>query len=127
MIRGTTVHFKFKLPYAVSECSSIRIEFWQPNNRHTLLPILKTQNDCGVLEDPMELCVSLTPEETMRFSDKYKAKVQIRGTVNGTTFGSHPQLITVYPMHDDIIDSDKPMPEVNSAGIVIFDGREIIN
>ena len=104
MIRGTTAQFKFKLPYTKEELEWATITFWQSSN-HSLLPITKKLEHCSAPNDSNELCVSLTAEETARFSDKYKAMVQLRAQpFGGIVFGSKQQLITVYPMLDDIIE-----------------------
>lgn len=124
MIRGTTAQFKFKLPYKVEEVSVVTITFWQPGNKDIYLPIKKTGGQCSASEDdPYSLCVSLTPSETMRFSDKMKAKVQLRAEYNGVFFASRQQSITVYPINDEVIDIDPPAP--NENGWIIFDGEEI--
>lgn len=122
MIRGTTAQFKFKLPYPMTEVSWITIQFWQPNNPNELLPIIKKENCCAVLDKPNEVYVSLTAEETARFSDKYKAKLQLRGlhTSSGTIFGNKPMMFTVYPMENGIIQED-PV----TGGYIIYDGNEI--
>lgn len=125
MIRGTTAQFKFKMPYSKSECDSIRIKFWQPNNPSELLPITRTANDCSTTDNDKELCVSLTAEETARFSDKYKARVQLRAQVNGTVFGSYPQIIPVYPMINDIIEEDPTLPPQDEEGWIVLDGDTI--
>jgi hypothetical protein len=127
MIRGTTAQFKFILPYPKSECSSIRIQFWQPNNPSEWLPITRTEQDCSTTEDDKELCVSLTAEETARFSDKYKAKVQLRARTTDSAFGSRPQLITVYPMPDDVIEGDPTMPPADKDGWIILDGESVVD
>lgn len=130
MIRGTTAQFKFKLPYAKRELLSATIKFWQPNNTNNLLPIIRTLdadklNDCFVSDDSKELCISLTSEETSRFSDKYKAKVQlIAQHIDGTNFGSRPQVVTVYPMPDDII--GPTMPGANEEGWIVLDGETVV-
>ena len=130
MIRGTTAQFKFKLPYTKEEIQSATIRFWQPNNTNNL-PIILTLdstklNDCFISDNSKELCVSLTSEETIRFSDRYKAKTQLRGQhVNGTTFGSRPQIITVYPMPDDMI--DPTLPSANDEGWIVLDGETVID
>lgn len=128
MIRGTTAQFKFKLPYPKDEIEWVTIKFWQPNNTNKNLPITKKLGHCETTDDATELCVSLTAEETMRFSEKYKAKVQLRAQhgVSGTIFGSRTQLITVYPMRDDIIDEDPTMPSENEEGFIVFDGEVIM-
>ena len=131
MIRGTTAQFKFKLPYKKSELLWANIQFWQPGNPGigNPLPITKTLQHCTGPEDVEELCVALLPEETMRFSDKFKAKVQLRAYNKDTAsvFASRQQSITVYPLNDAIInpeDSIPPIPD-NNEGWVIFDGESI--
>lgn len=136
MIRGTTAQFKFKLPYTKSELIWLTIQFWQPNNMNPLLPITKNLEHCDAVDGSTELYVSLTAEETMRFSEKYKARVQLRSQANdGTVFGCPPKLISVYPMRDDIIDNpelppdndDPILPPANADGWIIFDGETIIS
>ena len=127
MIRGTTAQFKFKIPYTKEELAWTTIKFWQPNNLSTLLPITKSLEHCDAPDDSTELYVSLTAEETSRFSEKYKAKVQLRAQCkDGTIFGCPPKLIPVYPMRDDIIDENPELPPENAEGWVIFDGKPII-
>jgi hypothetical protein len=128
MIRGTTAQFKFKLPYSYDELTSITIRFWQPNNPSGSLPIYKYKTNC---ESPVEkeIHVSLRPSETALFSDKYKAKLQLRAQpAIGAPFGCKEQLITVYPMPDDIIDDDPIInPEVpTEEGWIILDGETIV-
>ena len=129
MIRGTTAQFKFKLPYSKDEFDWIRIKFWQSNNPSSLLPITKSQDHCSSTDKPNEICTSLTSEETARFSDKYKATVQLRAfhTTSGTILGNHPQLVPVYPMRDDIIEEDPTMPPVNNEGWIILDGHPVVD
>lgn len=126
MIRGTTAQFKFVLPYSMSECSSIKITFWQPSNPIETLPIIRTRADCSVTDKENEICVSLTAEETLRFSDRYKAKVQIiANTIEGTTFGSRPQWITVYPMVGETTETPI-IPSESEDGFIILDGKNIL-
>lgn len=127
MIRGTNTQFKFKLPYAKEELAWATMKFWQPNNTHPYLPITKKLEHCETSADSMELCVSLTADETVRFSEKYKAKVQLRAqhAASGTIFGSRPQLFTVYPMSDEIIEEDPTLPAENEEGWIILDGDTI--
>ena len=101
------------------------IKFWQPNNVGTL--ITKRLIDCSATENPNELCVSLTERETLRFSDKLKARVQIRAEAKDSTiFASRETLITVYPIHDDIIIDDPNLPDnPNDEGFIILDGMSI--
>lgn len=129
MIRGTNAQFKFKIPYPKDELVWATIKFWQPNNPNSLLPITRRLSDCSQTDNPNELCVSLIAEETARFSDKYKARVQIRAQhiKSGTVFGSRPELFTVYPMQDYILDDDATMPSINDDGWVILNGNEVAN
>ena len=141
MIRGTTAQFKFKLPYSLSELDSVTIKFWQSGNPDDSLPIYKYKQNC-VERVAREIYVSLRPSETALFSDKYKAKLQLRAQPNvGGPFGSMEQLITVYPMPDDIIiddptidpdvpqDPDTPIiPDTPTEnGWIILDGQAIVN
>jgi hypothetical protein len=105
MIRGTTTQFKFKLPYAKEELLWATMKFWQPNNPSPLLPITRRLADCDGDPTGFELCVSLTAEETERFSDKYKGKAQLRAKHKdtGVVFGCRPQIFPVYPMYDEIL------------------------
>lgn len=128
MIRGTNAQFKFKLPYTKDELGWVTIKFWQSGNTNKYLPILKDKTNCTVSDD-LTWSVSLTAEETKRFVDKYKAKMQIRALHNdsGTIFGSHTKLITVYPMSDDIIDENPSMPAPTADDYVVLDGEPIFN
>lgn len=130
MIRGTTAQFKFKLPYAYTQLEWITIKFWQPGNVN-LQPITKNKTHCSPIENTNEICVSLLATETAQFSDRFKAKMQLRAQPAvglGSSFGSKEQLITVYPMLDDIINDDTTTePSVpTNEGWVIFDGDTII-
>lgn len=127
MIRGTTTQFKFKLPYLKEELAWATIKFWQPNNPNPLLPIIRKLTDCENSKNLDGVCVSLTAEETSRFIDKYKAKVQMRAchASSGTVFGVKPQLIPVYPMSDDILEEDPMLPGENADGFVVLDGKQI--
>jgi hypothetical protein len=128
MIRGTTAQFKFKLPYSYDELMNITIRFWQPGNPSSSLPILKYKNNCMEL-DKNEIYVSLRPSETALFSDKYKAKLQLRAQPKvGAPFGSKEQLISVYPMPDDIIIDDPTIdPETPTEDEwIILDGDAIV-
>ena len=129
MIRGTNAQFKFKLPYEKSELAWATIKFWQPGNMSSYLPITKKLEHCETTDNPTELCVSLTAEETKRFSEKYKAKVQMRAqhAINGTVFGNRPKLVTVYPMNDEILEEDPMMPAENEDGWIILDGEAIVD
>lgn len=130
MIRGTTAQFRFKLPYRKSELAWATIKFWQPGNNGTLeapLPITKRLEHCTMAADSDVLCISLTAEETLRFSDKFKAKAQLRAqAVDGTIFASEQQDVTVKPINDDIILDDPTMPSPNEEGWIILDGETIV-
>lgn len=129
MIRGTTAQFKFKIPYPISDLLWITVKFWQPGNAGTdvaPLPITKKLSN-EVLSQLEEVVITLSPTETARFSDKLKARLQLRAsTVSGTTFASKEQLITVYPMNDDIITDDPEWDEENEEGYIVLDGQSIV-
>ena len=128
MIRGTTAQFKFKLPYSKDELEWITIKFWQPGNPSNQLPLTKIKSNCSE-SNVNEICVSLSATETAIFSDKYKVKVQLRAQpYAGAPFGSKQQLVTVYPMLDDIIDDDdtNDSPAPTEEGWIILDGNPIV-
>jgi hypothetical protein len=129
MIRGTAAQFKFKLPYSYDELDSITIKFWQPGNTSDLLPLFKYKSNCKE-RAKNEIYVSLRPSETALFSDKYKAKFQLRAQPYiGAPFGSKEQLTTVYPMPDDIIIDDPTIdPDIPTDDVwIILDGDSIVN
>lgn len=127
MIRGTTAQFKFKIPCEYNDLEWVAIKFWQDGNPGTdgaLLPIIKREGQC-LVSAPGELCVSLTAHETMRFSDKSKAKVQLTARMwDGTQFASHEQLLTIYP-NDIITPPDIDLPDITDDGWSILDGGPI--
>ena len=127
MIRGTNTQFKFKLPYPKEELMWVTIKFWQPRNTNMYSSIMKNLEHCDSPQGSTDLYVSLTADETMRFSEKYKGEVQLRGQhkYSGTIFGNISALFTVYPMDDDMIDKDPMMPIENEDGWIIFDGDTI--
>lgn len=134
MIRGTAQPFKFKIPCNFSELSSVVITFSQENyngpNETRPLPIVKVLSQCRQGSSSKELLVVLNKEETLRFTDKRKAYVQIMGEViDGLPFGNKPETITVYPVLDDsVLDDDiipTPSPDDN-GNIVFLNGSTII-
>lgn len=127
MICGTTAQFKFQMPYPKNELEWVEIKFWQTNNPSVLLPIVKTKEHCVTNGNQKELFVSLTEEETNRFSDKYKVKLQVRAkhAKTGTVFANTPQLITVYSTNDDVGGGDASTSSVEKY--VILDGGSIIS
>ena len=130
VIRGTTAQFKFKLPYSKDSLEWVTIKFWQPGNPSEQLPITKTKAHCSSTDSPNEICVSLSATETAMFSDKYKARVQLRAQpFADTPFGSRQQLFTVYPMLDDIITDDSAAsPEIPiEHGWMILDGEAVVD
>ena len=136
MIRGTTAHFRFTLPYEFSEIRWATIEFSQPNNEGTFqgpLPITKKMTDEALSDsiqsnpdNPFLLCVTLSPDETARFSDKIKARVQLRASSKGGhVFASKEKLVTVYPMKDSILEENPPIYDDDDDGWVYLDGGSI--
>ena len=128
MIRGANAQFKFKLPYNYDDLNVAKIIFWQKGNSGPdatrPLPIIKNLEQCAPSSDiPNELNVILNQEETLRFSDKNKAYVQLRATsIDGSTFASKEELITVYPLYDDSILGDIVTPTPGDEGYSYFDG-----
>lgn len=108
MIRGTPATFRFNLPYNFADLALAKIVFWQDNNdgpsTSRPLPIVKQLAHCSQGNDPKQLKVTLNSEETLRFSEKYKASAQCIVAPNeGDAVACRPQTITVYPLHDDAI------------------------
>lgn len=139
MIRGTTAPFKFDVPYPFSEISKIVATFKQKHNTGigNPLPIIKmydvtyeqSRNDGFAAPDPTskEVHISLNPEETLRFSDKEKAYVQIQVYYQGrnVAVASTPQKVTVYPvLNDDSIVDIEPSDIIDES-LFIFDAGQI--
>ena len=130
VIRGTAAQFKFKLPCSKDSLEWVTIKFWQPGNPSERLPITKTKTNCSATNNSNEICVSLSADETALFSEKYKARVQLRAQpFADAPFGSHQQLFTVYPMLDDIINDDSAVsPEIPTEhGWMILDGESVVD
>ena len=126
MIRGTTAQFKFQLPYKYLEIKFAKVVFWQPGNNGPSedrpLPIVKGIGQC-YKSGENELSVKLLPEETLRFTEKNKAYVQLTATMNDETrFASRQEQITVYPIYDDSIFGDVVIPSPDDDGWIIIDG-----
>ena len=135
MIRGTAQSFKFKLPCDFGQLSKVVIMFWQENyygpDTTRPLPIIKVLGQCRPGNSSRELLVTLNKEETLRFTDKRKAYVQINAeAIDELPFGNKPEIITVYPIYDDSVLGDNiiptPSPDEDDDGIVILDGSTII-
>ena len=138
MIRGTTTQFKFKLPYSKRDIVLADAKFWQSGNNKGLnrdypLPIIKhysreLDGDDVVTKYPWNwiddytLVVRLDQQESLTFSDKYKARVQLRvRTEDGLVFASGQQIINVYPTNwDEPLGTD--LPQNPEDHWVILDG-----
>ena len=133
MIRGTTAQFRYTTPYEVDTLMTAEITFWQTGNNgpnlYRPLPIVKNLDQCDRSDNPYELIVTLTPEETLRFSEKLKAYTQIQAeTIEGVKFASRAQTIPVYPVQDDSMTDDDvvPLPPPDDDGFIILDGKTIV-
>ena len=128
MIRGTTAQFNFKVPYPKNELQWVTMKFWQPGNDDTVgLPIIKQKAHCDAEDDSKELSVSLTSAETLRFSTKFKARVQLRAQhTSGLVFASKEVLVPVYPLADDLT-QNPVLPGETDDGWIVLDGQEIIS
>lgn len=124
MIRGTTATFKFQLPYLFDDLAGGEAVFWQEEIK---LVIKKGFENCYKGNAANELCVDLCPEETIVFSDAYKAKAQFKGdlTPDGSkSFASKECLVTVHPIYKGCNIEDWEIFTPNAREI-IFDGGEI--
>lgn len=131
MIRGSNAEFRFKLPYDFSDLDVVKITFWQDMyagpSKDWPLPILKVLEQCRQGDNPYELSVTLNQEETLRFTDKRKAKAQLRATTKtGIPFASKEQLVAVYPVKDDSILDDDILPTPDLDGWIYLDGENIV-
>lgn len=130
MIRGTTAQFKFTLPYKYSEIENAKAVFWQPGNNGPSedrpLPIYKVLSQCVECENPNEISVTLSPEETLRFFDDRKAYVQFSATsIDGIRFATKQENINVYPIYDDSLTGDIVTPTPDDNGFIVLDGKII--
>ena len=134
MIRGTAQPFRFKIPCNFNQLTEVTITFWQDNyygiDKTRSLPIIKVLSQCKPGSTQKELIVVLNKEETLRFTDKRKAYVQILADyVGGLPFGNKPEIITVYPVRDEAI-LNQPAPDLGTDddgdGVVALDGSIII-
>lgn len=124
MIRGTTIQFKFTIPYELKELNFAEVTFWQDHNVGTQLrpfPIIKIIDLTKYAQSTdKELFVILTQEETLRFSDKEKAYVQFRGiTSGGIAFASRQTSFTVYPIYGEPMIEDIVTP--TGDGVINID------
>lgn len=129
MTRGTTAYFKFIMPYNYDQLASAKIVFWQKNyngpSDNRPLPIIKVLNQCSTTNASNELAVTLTPEETLRFTDRRKGFVQLTATpIDGVRFASRQYMFTVYPITDNDTGDDIVIPTPES-GVIILDGGYI--
>lgn len=143
MTRGTVAQFQFKLPYSKENVQSAEVVFWQSNNSGLdddfPLPIkkgyaLETSVDGSIVTsgpwnwiDDNTLAVKLWQQETLTFSDKYKARVQLRAkSTDGLVFASPQEVITVYPIYGDYPLGDEIIPAPDEEGTIILDGEDIV-
>lgn len=143
MIRGTTSQFRFKLPYSKENVKSAEVVFWQHGhngiNEDFPLPIVKKYNqyfsESGSIAtsgpwnwiNDNTLGVKLWQQETLTFSDRYKAYVQIRGTsIDGSVFASGQKPVVVYPIYADYPLEDEIIPPQNEDGFYVLDGEYIV-
>lgn len=131
MIRGTNQEFRFKLSCDFGQLATVRVKFWQENNNGPTnsrpLPIIKIKSQCVQGSEPNVCSVTLNQEETLRFSDARKAKVQLRGiTYDGRPVATKEQLFDVYPVGDDTIIEGEVTPTPTYDDLIILDGENII-
>lgn len=131
MIRGTNQEFRFDLSCNFDELAQVHIKFWQENYNGPAnwrpLPIIKVKAQCSPCDNANQLSVVLNQEETLRFTDKRKAKVQLRGvTYGGRPIATLEHLIKVYPVKDDSILDGDIMPTPTYEDLIILDGQNIL-
>ena len=130
MVRGTNQEFRFNLSCNYDELATAKVLFWQENYNGPAswrpLPIVKIKQQCPKAGDNV-LSVTLNQEETLRFSDKRKAKVQLRGvTKDGHPIATREHLIKVYPVYDDSILDGEVVPTPTYEDLIILDGQNIL-
>lgn len=130
MIRGTTANFIFNLPHdmEIEDIISITVTVWQKGNSGTKLaplPITKTYTRDSIDKDNHRIVVTLLPEETARFTDKLKARIQLKIDSAGAVYATYQHAFSVYPMSDDMVGGDMGGGATSEDGWVIFDGQEI--
>lgn len=125
MVRGANSEFRFNLPYDFSSVTSLNIVFWQEGNDSSTLPIVKHREDCYAGVTPKQIVVFLNSEETLRFSDRRKARVQLIGAAGAVPIASPIQLIPVYPIYDGVIPDDDILPPPSADGWIILDGEPV--
>lgn len=138
MIRGTTAPFRFEVPYPKDQIDKVIVKAWQDGNVGTptaRLPIYKnfsSQSDTNTCELVAEtdnltmVCVVLTASESMRFSDKKRAQIQLSAQLtNLDKFASHVHEFKVYPLPDDLIIDDPEDLPTTEDGWSILDGGQI--
>lgn len=131
MVRGTNQEFRFKLSCNFGELATVKVSFWQDNYNgpasYRPLPIIKVKAQCSPCDEPNQCSVMLNQEETLRFSDKRKAKVQLRGvTYDGRPIATLEHLIKVYPVYDDSILDGEIIPTPTYEDLIILDGQNIL-
>ena len=132
MIRGTNQEFRFNLSCNFADLKTVKVTFWQENyygpETWRPLPIIKIKPQCLPVEDEAKQCsVVLNQEETLRFTDKRKAKVQLRGiTEDGRPIATLEHLIKVYPVKDDSILDGDIVPTPTYEDLIILDGQNIL-
>lgn len=131
MVRGTNQEFRFKLSCSFADLATVRVTFWQDGNdgpaKYRPLPIVKVKAQCAPCDEANQCSVTLNQEETLRFSEKRKAKVQLRGvTYDGRPVATLEHLIKVYPVHDDSILDGDILPTPTYEDLIILDGQNIL-
>ena len=131
MVRGTNQEFRFKLSCTFDELATVLVSFWQENYNgpasYRPLPIVKVKAQCAPCDEPNLCSVTLNQEETLRFTDKRKAKAQLRGvTYDGRPIATLEHLIKVYPVHDDSILDGEIIPTPTYEDYIILDGQNIL-
>ena len=96
MIRGTTPTHTFALPISLSEFKNIRIVYAQDST----VILKKELQSCHIVDNT--ITVTLTQEETLKFSHKKPVRIQIKAlTVNGEVVSTPIHVVSVEECLDD--------------------------
>jgi hypothetical protein len=129
MTQGTYVQFTFDLSCNYSDLKSVEIIFWQENynglSSDRPLPITKTLQQCNQGDKSNQLVVTLSREETLRFSDERKAYMSLTAILqNDKKIASYKNIIAVYPTHNNLME-DNTLPTPTYDGWIYLDGETI--
>lgn len=96
MRRATTPKIEIQIDESLIDCW-YRITFAQRNGNR----IIKDQDDCELSEDGKTILVSLTQEETLRFTSGHNIRIQVRFGQDGQACATNIAEIKVTEILDE--------------------------